>query len=335
MSRDFVWHDAGRVVVFRAGGVVAAPRLLAELGVAGFDLVSTPRALAAATGLAAAARAVHEVPPGQVPDLAAALLEELDGAPTLVALGGGRVIDAAKAVAAVTGAPVAAIPTTLSGAELTGIHRLPAGAEDRARGPVRPGAVVADPAAMTGQPEPLLRASAMNSLAHGVDSLYTPLSSPVTELLAARGAAAMAAALDQPRERRDRAGLAYGSLLCAYAIDSAGFGLHHVVCQSLVRTCGTAHAETNAALLPVTAQFLAPRAPQPFSDLAAALGTDLDGLAARIRELGANPPGLAALGADRACLPAAVEAILARPQLRNVPGPPDGREIAALLDRAW
>ena len=58
-------------------------------------------------------------------------------------------IDTAKAIAAVTGARVAAIPTTLSGAEMTGIHRLPAGAEDRVDGLVRPSLVIAEPEAMT------------------------------------------------------------------------------------------------------------------------------------------------------------------------------------------
>ena len=49
-----------------------------------------------------------------------------------MALGGGRVIDTAKAIGGVTGAPVAAIPTTLSGAELTPFHRTPAGSRARA-----------------------------------------------------------------------------------------------------------------------------------------------------------------------------------------------------------
>ena len=52
-----------------------------------------------------------------------------------------------------TGAEVAAIPTTMSGAEMTGIHRLPAGAEARVGALVRPALVIADPVAMTSQPE--------------------------------------------------------------------------------------------------------------------------------------------------------------------------------------
>jgi len=228
-----------------------------------------------------------------------------------------------------------AIPTTMSGAEMTAIHRLPAGAEDRVQGMVRPGLVIADPKVMTSQPEAQLRASSMNALAHGADSLYTPLANPLAKAAALRGAAAIAAALDQGRAGRDSAELALGSLLCGYAIDSAGYGLHHVVCQTLVRVCGTPHAGTNAAILPLAAEFLGPQAPKVFKEFAAALGTDADGLAPRIRELGGEPPGLAALGADAACREPAVEAMLARPELGNVPRPPGRAELVELVERAW
>ena len=39
-------------------------------------------------------------------------------------------IDAAKAIAGADGLRVAAIPTTLSGAEMTPFHRMPAGVEE-------------------------------------------------------------------------------------------------------------------------------------------------------------------------------------------------------------
>ena len=260
-SGDFEWRDAGRAILFRRGGVDEADALLAERGFTEFTLLSTPRALGSAERLAAAAAAVDEVQPGGVPEAAAALLSGTGGAARLVALGGGRVIDTAKAVAAVSGAQVAAIPTTMSGAEMTGIHRLPEGREADAKGLVRPVLVIADPEAMTGQPEEQLRASSMNALAHGADSLYTPFANPVSRMTALRGAGLIAAALDQPRQQRDRAGLALGSLLCGYAIDSALFALHHVISQTLVRVCGSPHAETNAVMLPHFARLMADRAP--------------------------------------------------------------------------
>jgi alcohol dehydrogenase class IV len=334
VNGSFVWRDAGRVVVLRAGGVAQAPQLLHEHGFAGFELLTTPRALVGAPELEAAADAVHAVPAGQVPEAAAELLGRA-GAERLVALGGGRTIDTAKAVASVTGARLAAIPTTLSGAELTGIHRLPAGAEDRVRAMVRPELAIADPEAMTGLAEPALRASAMNALAHGADSLYTPFANPVSLMTALRGTELIATALDEDRPERNRAALAQGSLLCAYAIDSALFGIHHVICQTLVRICGTPHAETNAAILPRALTFMVPRVPDNLSSLSEALATDPQDIEARVLRLGGNPPGLGDLGTDRSKFDQALEAMLLRPELAFTPEPPSRDELEELIDRAW
>lgn len=252
----------------------------------------------------------------------------------LVALGGGRVVDVAKAVASVSGAEVVAIPTTLSGAPLTGSHRLPAGSEERVRGTVRPSLAIADPEAMTGQPEGEMRASAMNALAHGADTLYLPGSNPVSEMAALRGAALIAGALDEEREERDRPALALGAILCGYAIDSAGIGLHHLVCQTLVRVCGTPHAETNAAILPHALAYLAPRAPDPYERLSDALATDRDRLPERIAALGL-PRRLGDLGGDESRLGEAIEAMLQRPELTRAPGPPTAEDLERLVRAAW
>lgn len=334
MNGNFVWRDAGRTVVFRHDGIEAAPQLLGEHGFTGFELLTTPRALSGAPELEAAAAAVHAVPSGQVPEAAAELLERVRGE-RLVAFGGGRVIDTAKAIAAVSGARVAAIPTTLSGAEITGIHRLPAGAEARVRAMVRPELAIADPRAMTALAERALRASAMNSLAHGADSLYTPFANPVSQMTALRGARLIAAALDEDREERKRAALALGSLLCAYAIDSAAFGIHHVICQTLVRVCGSPHAETNAAILPRAMAFMVPRAPEHIAALAEAISTDPADIEGRILELAGDPAGLGELIAERAKLDAALESMLIRPELAFTPEPPNREELAALIERAW
>jgi len=340
---DFTWRDAGRTVVFRRGGVGGALELLREQGFTEFELLSTERALAEAPTLTEAASRVHEVEPGQVPTAAAALVDALAPphdaskgvrARPLVALGGGRVVDVAKALAAVSGVTAAAIPTTMSGAEMTASHRLPAGAEGRVRGMVRPTLVIADPEAMTSQPEEQLRASSMNALAHGADTLYLPLSNPVAEMTALRGAELIAVALDEGQEGRNRAALALGSLLCGYAIDSAGMGLHHLVCQALVRLCGTPHAEINAAILPHSVALLAEQAPEPYEQLAKSLGSDRAELPKRIEELG-HPPRLGEVGGDASKLDEAIEAMLQRPELQWVPRPPNRAELRELVERAW
>ena len=334
-DHDFTWRDGERTIVFREGALANASELLAGGIWERFELLTTPRALAAAPiELAERASAVHEVPRGPVPDATAAIVDSVRN-PTLVALGGGRVIDAAKAIAAVRGGRVCALPTTLSGAEMTTIHRLPAGHEHEARHLVRPALVIADPFEMTTLDEGRLRASAMNSLAHGAEALYTPLANPVATLVALRGAELLAAALDREAGEPDRSALALGSLLCAHALDSAGYALHHVVCQTLVWVLGTPHAETNATILPLTMEAMRARAPGPIESLAGALGADAAGIRERIQDLGGGPRRLGDLGAERRRLRRVLDAILSRPELQNTPDPPGREELERLLEAAW
>src|SRR5947207_12457462 len=201
--RDFTWRDGGRTVVFRRDAFSDAPELLAGGAWERFELLTTPRALGAApVELAERASAVHQVPGGPVPEAAAAIYEQVKH-PSLVALGGGRVIDVAKAIAATHAGRVCGLPTTLSGAEMTTIHRLPAGHE-QVRHLVRPALVIVDPFEMTTLDDWRLRASAMNALAHGAESLYVPLANPVGSLAALRGAELIASSLNEAGQARDR-----------------------------------------------------------------------------------------------------------------------------------
>ena len=173
-----------------------------------------------------AERVIH-VPAGRVDEISAGLLGEADDLP-LVALGGGRVLDTAKAIAGVSGRPVAALPTTLSGAEMTGFHRTPAGVEGARL--VRPVLVVADPGLMASQPGPSLAATAMNALAHALEALYTPMANPMAELAALRAATLLAAGVTtDPPGAED---LALGAILAGYAAGSAGIAVHHAVSQT-------------------------------------------------------------------------------------------------------
>jgi len=334
-EHDFTWRDVERTIVFRAGALADSPEILAGGIWERFELLTTTRALGAApVELAERATVVHQVEPGEVPYVAAAIVDSVRN-PTLVALGGGRVIDVAKAIAAVRGGRVCAIPTTLSGAEMTGIHRLPAGREQDAQHRVRPSFVIADPFEMTTLDDRSLRASAMNALAHGAEALYVPLANPVASLAALRGAELIATALDRSAGERDRAGLGLGALLCAYALDTTGYALHHVVCQTLVRMVGTPHAETNATMLPATMNAMRPRAPEEIASLAGALGVESHEIRLRIESLGGGPRRLRDLGGNPNRLESARHAILQRPELANTPDPPGPEELRRLLEDAW
>jgi alcohol dehydrogenase class IV len=332
---DVRWRDgeAGRSVFLREGLLAEAPALLAGEGWDPYELLTTERARGEAPALVDGADRVHLVPQGQVPEVAAAVIDDV-GSDRLVAFGGGRVIDAAKAIAAVRGGALAAIPTTLSGAEMTAIHRLPAG-HDGIPG-VRPALVIADPASMTSLPEPQLRATALNALAHGADCLYTPLADELSRSAALAGAHRIGRELDAGPDRRSRSELAFGAILCGQAIDAAGLAIHHVISQSAVRVCGTPHAETNAAVLPVAMDEMRSRAPEQIERLAAALDCEPEEIRARIEALGGGRRGLSELGASDDCREPLIETALARPELEAMtPGEVTRADVERILAEAW
>jgi maleylacetate reductase len=326
------YADDRRRLLLYGGPIIDPIGTLAGEGWEDFELLSTARALTDAPSLGEGAARTHLVPADPVPEASAAIIDDV-GSDRLVAFGGGRVIDSTKGIAAVRGGEVAAIPTTLSGAPMTAIHRLPAGSE--APSGVRPALVIAYADAMTSAPEPQLRATAMNALAHGADSLYTPLADETSREAALHGAGMLAAALDEPPETRDRAALALGALLCAIAVDRAGIALHHVLGQTTVRVLGTPHAETYAALLPETMEAMRERAPEQIEALATALGTDSAGIRERIADL-AGHRHLGELGADRGRVDQVVEIAMARPELSHMtPGEVAPADLVAILDAAW
>ena len=328
---SFTWRDGERIIAFGRGRAAEAVELA---GGPGFALLTTERALAAAPALGGAAAVVHHVGEGTVPPLAAAALDALpSGDGRYVALGGGRVVDVAKAVAAArgTGARALAVPTTLSGAELTSVHRHAEGVEESTPR-VRCALVVSDPALAASQPEEDLAASALNALAHAAESPCTVAANPVSTLAAHAAARLLVAGLSRHVPDRDQ--LALGALLAGYAMDSTGYGLHHVLAQTLVQRGLASHGRSNAVLLPHTLRALARRRPAEVAALDAAIGQDAAGAAASLcARTGAVR--LRDLGIDGAALDAAADAAAARPQLDHTPPRADRAELRAVYAAAW
>ena len=166
----------------------------------------------------------------------------------------------------------------------------------------------------------------MNALAHGAESLYTPLREPGRDAWPRCAARELIAeSLDQDPGERDRAALALGSILCAYALDSALFSLHHVVCQTLVRVCGmparrdergdaAAHDGGDARARARRDRRRSPPRSAPSRTRSAQ----------RIEELAAAAGASPTLGADRGAVDEASTAMLERPGARSwMPDPPD------------
>jgi alcohol dehydrogenase class IV len=306
---QFTWRDGERLIRFGPLPGIEEP----------FLLLTTERA--ALAELTEAATEVVHVPAGRVDEISAELLARHSFAPDvlLVALGGGRVVDTTKAIAGAVGARCAAIPTTLSGAEMTGFHRTPAGVEGARL--VRPALVLADPELMASAPPATLAATAMNALAHAMEALYTPLANPVSSMAALRAAALLAT--------DDRESLALGAVLAGYASGSTGIAVHHALCQTLVREAGTPHAETNAVMLPHSARLMEGRAPEALRGFREALPVELSALAAR-----SGHTRLGSLGVREQQLPGVAETVAAHPYTANTPDPPGPEQLLAVLRAA-
>jgi alcohol dehydrogenase class IV len=322
-DRDFRWQDGERLIRFGRGALADAPDILGD----NYVLLTTERAQAQAPQLAERASAVHLVASGRVDDVAAELRDQVEGE-LLVALGGGRVVDTAKALAAADPPRrAAAIPTTLSAAEMTSLHRHAAGVS--AQTPrVRAAIVINDPELSASQPEEELAASAGNALAHAVEAPATLLANPVSTLAALEGARLLLAGLaeDEP----DRDALALGALLAGYASDSAIYGLSHVMSQTLVREGGAEHGPANVTLLPHTLPALARRAPEAMAPVGAVVG---DG-ATRLRDR-AGLAGIRDTGVEREALARCADAAADRPELELTPPRATRDELLEIYEAAW
>ena len=205
----------------------------------------------------------------------------------ILAVGGGSVIDAAKAVAALvangghaleyledvpgggrrtierTPLPLVCVPTTAgSGSEVTlnSVLRVP---EHRVKRSMRsdllvPRAAVVDPTLTAGAPRDVAAAAGLDALTHLIEA-YTSLGrQPITDALALRGLRAALPALWALAEGRataeTRESLSLASLLGGMVLANAGLGAAHGLVAPLGGRCAVPHGAGCARLLSATMQ---------------------------------------------------------------------------------
>jgi maleylacetate reductase len=322
MSKRFRHVDRERTIVFGTGALEDAADLLGD----GYTLLTTPRAAGSAPGVVGRAGAMVHVPGGPVDAVAADLRADVTG-DRLVALGGGRVIDVAKALAAADGPrEVAAIPTSLSGAEMTGVHRHARGVDDSTP-KVRPSVVINDPDLSASQPVGELAASSANALGHAITALVSERSTAVARAVAAEAVTTLASGWSS--EEPDRSKVALGALLAGWAVDHSGLGPHHALAQTAVRMASLEHAHVNAALLPLTVAAMRARGRAAFARLDRALTRPVEALADELR-LRAGVAGLGAMDTDTELLDRTVAAATKRAELARVTPALEPDEVAAI-----
>lgn len=216
--------------------------------------------------------------PAHVPDFAvdAALQACRDArAASIVALGGGSVLDAAKAVSArhfaETGRylPIAAFPTTLSGSEFShyfGVTETDGPRKFKRSYAVRetvPKLVAIDPQLIVDTPRELLLSSAIKGIDHAVEGMRRVGTDHPHAMLAARGVARFLGVLERWPKRLDtRAALEAGSVSmddllqlqlgawqCYFYPASVIYGLSHRIGHILGGTFGLPHSVTSCITL--------------------------------------------------------------------------------------
>ena len=333
--------------IFGAGRAAELGEELERLSVRRAMICTTPRgperyrALIAGLGPRAAGVFAGAEPHCPEPVVKAAVERfralDADGA---VAIGGGSTVGLGKWISAETGKPFIALPTTLSGSEMTPILGVKIGAEKRTRRDPKALArtVIYDPELTLGLPAHETATTGMNSLAHCVEALYPAEPNPVARLIALEGIRALfeglPASVARPRDLAARSRALYGGFLGGLLVQLVGIGLHHKICHVLGGRFGGPHGESNSVMLAQVVAFNAPFMPEAIADLRSATG---DANPARAiydlaRNMGA-PVSLEQLGIDAAGLAGAASDVVA--QTASNPRPLDAASVLALLQDAW
>lgn len=270
------------------------PLLLTDKGVSGSGLATLVARLLAEGGLPIAA-SWDEIPA----DSSTAVVEQIaahyraQSCDSLVALGGGSVIDTAKAVNILAtlaprngqkggdrlldyaGAdsltrplkPLAVVPTTAgTGSEVTQVAVI----RDEASGRkvpftspfLLPRLAVLDPRLTRGLPLPITAATAMDAMTHAIEAFIGNAKNPVSDALALMAVEKIADALPkvlaQPEDSQLRLQLAEGSTLAGMAFSNSMVGLVHALGHSLGARCHLPHGLCMNLFLPAVLDYNRP-----------------------------------------------------------------------------
>ena len=246
--------------------------------------------------------------------LEAARAAEAAGADVMVSLGGGSPIDAARACARMLAqeTPPSAVPddrffeflsrpmlgepipnisisTTLSAADFSA----GGGITDEVKrfkfvGYGAPSlttkVIFLDPEVTLYTPPDLWSASGMRAVDHAVESLYSRLPHPVTDLLATRAIELLFTNLprtaDDPSDIEARAQCQLGCWFSFFSPPSVMLGPSHSLGHQLGSRCDVPHGVTSCIFVPHVIRFLAPTLAERIVPIAQAMGVDTRGKSA-------------------------------------------------------
>ncbi len=280
-TRVFCVYDAG----VKKTGIAAD--MVASLKEAGLEVVEWD--------------GVVENPTDVVVEEGARLAREA-GSQVVVAVGGGSVIDAGKAICILLTnespinqydginmvkaptIPLIAIPTTAGAAsEVTSFTMITDTAKLKKMviGGQYIGAKYAliDPLLTVAMPTALTAATGMDALTHAIEAYLSKAASIPTDINALKAVELISGnlmeAVENGKNIEARTNMLLGSMLAGFAFNSAVLGLVHSIAHPLSVHCGLPHGVANAAVLPYVMEFNAETVPGRVRNIGMAMGLDI------------------------------------------------------------
>ena len=323
-----------------------------------------PDALAALDPVATFSSIKPQSPIVDTEEIAAELAEaELDA---ILVVGGGKVVDTAKAVALLLAEggrleehcttftppdhyvapklvaqklPLVAVPTTLAGAEMTpgGGGRNPGGVKRTFWDPALVARVAAfDPQVIAATPSEVLLSTGMNALAHCVEGLYSRTANPFSTALADAAAPLLASGLRAVADRRadeeDYARLGEAAAMAGMVIANARVGIGHAICHVVGARFDVPHGIANSIVLPAALRFNLPATREQQRHFSELIGGPVE----QLRDELGLPSRLRDVGVPEAALPGIAAHLMQERGLYFNPRPVrDAAEVQTILREAW
>ncbi len=220
----------------------------------------------------------------------------------VLGIGGGSVLDAAKAIGIMVtnpgsvreyqmgekhitqkGLPVYAVPTTSgSGSEASKvavISNIEAGVKKSLSHPYMiPEYALIDPELTVSLPKELTYSTGMDALSHAIESYCSLNANPITEAYSLKAMELiinnLETAVNCPWDLQARTNMAIGSFIAGVALN-AGVGAVHILAQPLGAVCGISHGDACAILLPVVMRMNYCYCKDRFIKMAEAMGLNV------------------------------------------------------------
>lgn len=228
-----------------------------------------------------------------------------EGCDSLVAVGGGSVIDAAKGIGIVASnhdhilrfegvdrvtapmPPLLCVPTTAGTSADVSQFAIINNTTDKVKIAIISKALVPDVALIDPKTlltvDPFLTAcTGMDALVHAIEAYVSNASSPLTDLHALEAmrliGGHLASCLAEPDSLEHRSAVMLGSLEAGLAFSNASLGCVHAIAHTLGGQLDLPHGECNALLLPQVVDFNYATAAERFLQIGRLLSCPLDGL---------------------------------------------------------